>query len=202
MDRLRHLASLLLILALLPSCEEKAASRSGRFDGVRSESVGLSPAARAFCESAPPASGPGSRRFVEPVTRPIAGYTPPPPKAVAWRWVNLWATWCGPCVGEIPLLGKWANALNAEGTPLQLDLYSVDEDAQELSEALAKPMPGRVLWTQADALPALLKSFGLEETAPIPVHALVDPNGQVRCVRVGSVRESDFGAIRSIVTGK
>jgi hypothetical protein len=33
------------------------------------------------------------------------------------------------------------------------------------------------------------------------VHALVDPTGALRCVRVGSIHEQDYGAARDLISG-
>ncbi len=41
--------------------------------------------------------------------------------------VNLWASWCAPCVKELPTLGKLEEAQNADG---QLGVISVNQDDQ------------------------------------------------------------------------
>jgi hypothetical protein len=35
--------------------------------------------------------------------------------------------------------------------------------------------------------------------ASIPIHALVDPSGALRCVRVGSIHAQDYGAARELM---
>src|SRR5262245_8093399 len=43
-----------------------------------------------------------------------------PVAAKSWRWVNVWATWCKPCVEEMPRLAKWREQLGAAGHPFEL----------------------------------------------------------------------------------
>ena len=44
-----------------------------------------------------------------------------------------------------------------------------------------------------------MESLGIEKDTAIPVHALVDPQGNLRCVRVGAVGANDYGTIKSII---
>src|SRR5690606_15889768 len=39
-----------------------------------------------------------------------------------WAWINVWATWCAPCVEEIPTLVEWQRRLTSEGAPVGLVL--------------------------------------------------------------------------------
>ena len=52
-----------------------------------------------------------------------------------------------------------------------------------------------------EALGPALESFGIDKNSAIPVHLFVDASDNIRCVRVGSVHEGDFGAIKTILAG-
>jgi hypothetical protein len=159
-------------------------------------------AAASFCEVTFPA-GERARKFTAPTTKPLPVAQAGKASAGGWRWVNLWATWCRPCIEEIGLLGRWQTSLQKDGVPLDLDLYSVDDDTAALTAWLQKTkMPGSVHWLAGGAndLPAVLESLGVDKGAPIPVHALVDPSGALRCVRTGSVHDEDYGAVKAILT--
>ena len=51
-------------------------------------------------------------------------------------------------------------------------------------------------------LQAFLEAVGVPKDSPIPVHVLVDPAGMVRCVRVGSVHDQDFGSVKAVLAGR
>lgn len=184
--------------------DKPAGPAPSRFDGVKRVSNSAQ-ATKSFCEVSWPA-GEGARAFTVPVEKPIPGYQQPVPGKPmgAWRWVNLWATWCHPCIEEIGLLGKWHESLKKDGIALDLDLYSVDDEEAALTSWMKKTnMPGTVRWLKGGAndLPAVLESLGVDKGAPIPVHALVDGNGKLRCVRTGSVHDEDYGAVKAILSG-
>jgi thiol-disulfide isomerase/thioredoxin len=193
------------VLLWVCGCEEKKPEgpAPSRFAAAKKESGGISKAAAAFCERQWPV-GEGARRFNEPPERPIPGApSSPAPRDGGWRWVNVWATWCGPCVEEMGLLGKWKNTLTQDGVPLELELWSIDEDQEKLQAWLKKtPMPGRVRWLRSEAdLPAMLEGLGADRMSAIPVHAFVDRAGNLRCLRVGSVHDEDYGAVKALLTG-
>lgn len=193
----------LLVLALgLLACDNKPAGPApSRFDGVKRAPA--TAAATTFCEKQWPAAE-GAHKFTEPPEKAIPGAPVVPASTVkGWKWVNLWATWCHPCIEEIPLLGRWQASLEKDGVPLDLEMWSVDEDEAALTGWLQKtPMPGRVKWLRsAEDLGPTLESLGADKASAIPVHALVDPAGMLRCLRVGSVHDEDYGAIKSILTG-
>ncbi len=197
----------LLLLALLvtvAACDDDKAAERGpsRFDGVKRTQNNA--ATKSFCEVSFP-DGAGARGFTAPAERPIPGL-PEGKKATGggWKWINLWATWCHPCIDEIGLLGKWQQSLHKDGIAIDLELYSVDDDEGALTGWLQKStMPGTMHWLKGGAadLPAVLESFGVDKSAGVPVHALVDAKGQLRCVRTGSVHDQDYGAIKAILLG-
>ncbi len=202
MSRSFPLVVIVVAVALSAGCDDKTAGPPpSRFDTVKKPAK--STAAAHFCEKQWPA-GEAGKKFVDPPERPVpnAPKAPPAP-AGAWRWVNLWATWCHPCVEEMALLGKWKSSLEKDGVPLNLELWSVDEEESALTGWLQKrAMPGRVRWVRSpDDLPAVLTNLGADKASAIPIHALIDPNGNLRCLRVGAVHDEDYGSIKAILTG-
>jgi thiol-disulfide isomerase/thioredoxin len=160
-----------------------------------------------FCEQSFPASGAGAVTFQWPPLRALPGAkaAAQPTPTPRWRWVNLWATWCKPCMEEMGLLARWNAALEKEGAGIALELLSIDavEDEAKLGERLARGgLPGVVHWLrgQEDFGP-LLDQLGVSRNAAIPIHALVDPKGQLRCVRVGAIGARDYAAVKSILSG-
>jgi thiol-disulfide isomerase/thioredoxin len=111
--------------------------------------------------------------------------------------VNVWATWCQPCIEEIPRLHRWRAQLG----DLPLVLVSVDESDQIVAD-YRKGHPeitSSARFADPAALPAWLKTLGLDEAAPIPIHVFVDAQGKTRCVRAGGVGEPDFAAVQKVV---
>lgn len=205
MDRLRHLILALPLLAIAcndkPSTGKEAAP--SRFQAVVSPEQSQK-AASAFCETTFP---PGSKKWGEPPSRPLpkkveVTETSVAQKGVGWTWINLWASWCGPCLKELPLIDRWRDTLGKEGLFVKVELWSVDASEQEFVGALNRPFPGEVKWLRSeDDLPALLESLGVDKGSAIPVHALVDSSGNIRCVRVGSISEGAYGQIKAILAG-
>src|SRR5271156_4073363 len=48
--------------------------------------------------------------------------------------LEFWATWCAPCIGEIPVL----NALNAAVDPSKVQIVSVDDEDPAVVQAFLK----------------------------------------------------------------
>lgn len=191
---------LLLISALaLVACDEKPVGPPpARFAAVKKSTAQVS--ATAFCDQRFPARGDGARRFVAPALRPFG---PAPKPASGWSWVNVWATWCKPCVEEMGLLNRWREATERDGLDVSFTLLSVDETAAqaELEGWKKKNLPGPIQWIRSEAdFGAFLDGLGVDRDASIPIHALVDPTGQLRCVRVGAIHEENYGAVRALLS--
>jgi thiol-disulfide isomerase/thioredoxin len=197
----RAAALLLAIPLALLACRDAPPSSGDapleRFEGVRRQAGAPAAAQTAFCEKSYPA---GARRFTAPPERPLPGAAAP--AAAGWRWVNLWATWCTPCVEEMALLRQWRDGFAREGVPVAFELYSIDEADKEkdLVAWRSKGLPGALRWLRSEGdLGPLLDALGVERDAMIPIHALVDGAGWLRCVRVGAIHEQDWAAVKGML---
>jgi thiol-disulfide isomerase/thioredoxin len=115
-----------------------------------------------------------------------------------WRWINVWATWCSPCIDEMPLLVKWHEKL---GKKFELAFVSIDEDETDVV-AFRKAHP------EAPPSPRLADpskqgdwyvSLGLEAKAVVPMQVFVAPSGHIRCVREGTVSEQEFPDVEKLL---
>jgi thiol-disulfide isomerase/thioredoxin len=115
--------------------------------------------------------------------------------------INLWATWCGPCVAELPLIARLHRELDRPAAPLELAFVSVDADDGAVARfrAAHPDAPAGPRLVDADSLSALLRSVGLDEAAPIPVHLFVGADDRVVCARAGALREEDLPAVRALL---
>lgn len=166
---------------------------------VASTPGGNTTGAVGFCEKLYP---PGAKPFTPPAERPLEGVPSSPPIA-GWTWVNLWATWCKPCVEEMGLFGRWGEALAKDGLPVNMELWSIDAGSDEdaLRARVQNGLPGAARWVASDAdFATFVEGVGLDKTAAIPIHILVDPAQNVRCVRVGSIHPEDYAQVKGIVS--
>jgi len=188
-----------LVAAGLGGCDREGGDKKGAAGGSRVDAVKAGAekqvTAAEFCDSRAESSA-----SAPALALPAMASGKPPGKGT-WRWINVWATWCKPCIEEMPQLIKWHKDLGGEGVKFDLVFVSVD-DSDELVSKYRERHPGTpetLRIADPDALPKWLGAVGLGESAPIPVHVFVDPEDKVRCVRAGGVKEKDLPAVRSIL---
>jgi thiol-disulfide isomerase/thioredoxin len=107
--------------------------------------------------------------------------------------VNLWATWCAPCIRELPSLAKLQDALG--GKDFAVLTIALDEpDAAKVAPFLAQH--------GAANLPALIDgNRTIDKVMPVsalPTSFLVDKEGKVRATLTGDA-EWDCGAALAAV---
>ncbi len=127
----------------------------------------------------------------------------PMAKGNGWTWVNIWATWCEPCVAEMPMLVQWQARLAKAGVDVTLQFLSVDAKAEDVTKwRVAHPTaPPSMRLGEFGLLGGWLTSVGLDASAVIPIHFFVDPEQRVRCVRMGSVSEPEYAAVELVLKG-
>ena len=95
-----------------------------------------------------------------------------------WCMVNFWATWCGPCQQEMPLLDQMYKKYKPAG--FTLIGVNVDKDAPAVKELLArKPVSFPVLLDPANQVS---KAYHVDE---MPSSVIIDRKGEIRYIHRG-----------------
>ena len=106
--------------------------------------------------------------------------------------VNFWATWCGPCRDELPLL----TGLNAQYSAKKVKFIEISEDENgdskagrvKIDEFMKVHGPRLEVWTGADTDTLSRLGLGIE----LPATIVLDENGDVICRLLGEARETDL----------
>lgn len=99
--------------------------------------------------------------------------------------INYWATWCGPCKSEMPMMHRYFKANQARG----LEMFGVTtEDSlpeyqlKKLADALAYPLSNRISG-----------GYGAIDNG-VPSTYIIDRKGIVRFANKGAFSASEFRA--------
>ena len=178
-----------------PGDKKEAPATGDRVDAVQARAEKPVTTAE-FCDVAAPSADAAPR-----LTMPALASGGKLPAKGTWRWINVWATWCKPCIEEMPHLVQWHKDLAARGVHFDLVFVSVDDSDDVVTKYRERhpEAPESVRLADPDSLPKWFGAIGLGESAPIPVHVFVDPDDRVRCVRAGGVKEKDLPAVRSVL---
>jgi thiol-disulfide isomerase/thioredoxin len=94
-------------------------------------------------------------------------------------FLNIWATWCRPCVGEMPSIASLSQNPRLKDKDIEFVCVSTDDSAARVNQFLRdKNWPMTVL--RAQALPAVFQSDA------IPATYLITPGGRVVASLVGA----------------
>ncbi len=99
--------------------------------------------------------------------------------------LNVWATWCGPCRGEIPLLRKINQTYKPRG--FEVLGVSVDESGADGVKQFANEQKiDYPIAVDPDG-----KIANLLQTTVLPTSVLIDRNGKIVWRQIGALDEND-----------
>ncbi len=98
--------------------------------------------------------------------------------------LNLWATWCPPCVEEMPSIALLANHPGLKAKGVAFVCVSVDESAEALRR-FVKGKPWAMTILRATSIPPAFQTEG------IPATFLIAPDGLIVAAEIGSARWDD-----------
>ena len=102
-------------------------------------------------------------------------------------YIDVWATWCGPCRAEIPSLKKVEEQFHGKNIAFVSISVDVDKDHEKWKSFVKeKDLGGIQLFADKNWLSDFIKAFNINS---IPRFLLIDPNGIV--VDADAARPSD-----------
>lgn len=113
----------------------------------------------------------------------------------SWRGqpllVNFWATWCPPCVRELPMIHQFAQRQAARGAQgIGVLAIAVDQAASVQKWLARQPMALTVVMAGAGGV-GLTRSLG-NTNGGLPFTLLFDAQGAVQARKIGELSEQDL----------
>jgi len=96
-------------------------------------------------------------------------------------FLNIWATWCGPCVREMPSIARLAADSRLQGKGIEFVCVATDDS----SDAVRRFIEGRswsMTFLRAEKLPSVFLTEG------IPATFVIAPDGRIAAAEVGSAQ--------------
>jgi thiol-disulfide isomerase/thioredoxin len=104
-------------------------------------------------------------------------------------FINFWATWCGPCVRELPALEEFAAIHSADENGPVLLAINIGETAEEIEGFLAE-IGVENLPVALDINQVVKADYGVQN---LPTTYILDENGMVRFMKLGEMRFEEMG---------
>lgn len=103
--------------------------------------------------------------------------------------IDFWATWCVPCISEIPMFNDLTKQYKAQG--FEMVAISLDEEGAEKVKPFLKQHP--MSYTQTVGDQSLAELFKVSDSA-LPVAVLIDKQGRLRFTHKGITKREVFEA--------
>jgi thiol-disulfide isomerase/thioredoxin len=106
-------------------------------------------------------------------------------------FLNIWATWCPPCVGEMPSIARLAGDPRWQGKNIAFVCAATDHSLETVRQYVSdKKWPMTIL--HADGLPGAFLTDG------IPATFIIAPDGRVVSMTEGGREWDDPGVVKSL----
>jgi thiol-disulfide isomerase/thioredoxin len=198
--RLLILLSCIAFFAACPSEQKPKEPVRARVEAITSDKPKTS--AKDWCDVYYPADA--APRLELPPMVPVASEVKPMAlPSDHWVWLNLWATWCKPCLRELPLVLGFGRQLQNDGMALENWFVSLDDNPDDVTEYVSRypefSLKHSYRVQKPDLIAEWLQRYRLPADTSIPVSMLIMPGRKVRCIRTGSIHEGDYALIRSVL---
>ena len=107
--------------------------------------------------------------------------------------LNFWATWCAPCISELPSLAKLESKIN--NSKFKLLLISIDRSGPKVFQPFLKRLGLASLKSGSDPKASLMRELGL---TGIPTTLLISPTGKVVGKLVGTAKWDTPSAVELV----
>jgi thiol-disulfide isomerase/thioredoxin len=99
-------------------------------------------------------------------------------------FLNIWATWCGPCVSEMPSIARLAENPRLVKMPIEFVCVSTDNSSEPVRQFI-RGKNWRMTFLRAESLPHVFLTEG------IPSTFLIGPDGKIAATEIGSADWDD-----------
>jgi thiol-disulfide isomerase/thioredoxin len=118
--------------------------------------------------------------------------------------LHFWATWCGPCIEELPALARMAEHVRRAG--VDFVAVSLDEPTPRSARHVSAVLTARVRdpqWSsilKVEDVGAFLTSLDPDWEGAIPVFFAFDRQSKLRRTHLGNITRAEFAALIAGIT--
>ena len=112
-----------------------------------------------------------------------------------WVVVNFWATWCAPCVKEIPDIAAFATAQGNKVRVLGVALDWDETGKRDADERKVKAFAKKVGLTYPLVLGTAASEKAFGKLKGLPTTIVYDPNGKIVFRKTGTVSEAQLNRV-------